>query len=79
MLPAWGFKQVIRTSTNEMVTINTKVKETLAGKPAAVAQTMNTLYTSEALFRGQKEITIEHEGYQYLLRITRQNKLILTK
>jgi len=31
------------------------------------------------LFRGQREIQIEHEGVRYRLRITRRNKLILQK
>lgn len=35
--------------------------------------------TTHALFDGAQELTIEHGGEEYLLRITRQNKLILTK
>jgi hemin uptake protein HemP len=31
------------------------------------------------LFRGQREIWIEHAGVRYRLRITRRNKLILQK
>jgi hemin uptake protein HemP len=31
------------------------------------------------LFAGQREIVIVHHGEQYRLRITRQEKLILTK
>ncbi|MEO1574565.1 MAG: hemin uptake protein HemP [Pseudomonadota bacterium] len=31
------------------------------------------------LFAGRKEITIEHRGVTYRLRITRNDKLILTK
>jgi len=38
-----------------------------------------TIYKSEALFNGQNQIAIEHTGEVYLLRITKQNKLILTK
>ena len=34
---------------------------------------------SEALFRGSREIAIEHNGARYLLKITRQGKLILNK
>lgn len=34
---------------------------------------------SADLFAGQKILTIEHNGSNYLLRITRENKLILTK
>jgi len=36
-------------------------------------------YQSQALFCGQQEILIEHAGHSYRLRITRQDKLILTK
>jgi hemin uptake protein HemP len=36
-------------------------------------------FTSEELFRGTREIWIEHGGEQYRLRITSRGKLILTK
>jgi hemin uptake protein HemP len=31
------------------------------------------------LFRGTRVVCIEHDGQRYLLRVTRENKLILTK
>ena len=31
------------------------------------------------LFRGRREVWIEHEGVRYRLRLTRRNKLILQK
>ena len=34
---------------------------------------------SRALFGGHQAVEIEHAGQRYLLRITRENKLILTK
>ena len=34
---------------------------------------------AENLFRGQREVLIEHDGVRYRLRITRRNKLILQK
>jgi len=34
---------------------------------------------SAALFQGQREIVIVHHGQEYRLRITRADKLILTK
>lgn len=34
---------------------------------------------SGELFGDQREVLIEHEGCCYCLRLTRQNKLILTK
>ncbi len=36
-------------------------------------------YTSAELFRGSREILIVHGDHTYRLRITRQDKLILTK
>ncbi len=36
-------------------------------------------YSSETLFRGQKEIRITHQGNDYRLRITRTGGLILNK
>lgn len=35
--------------------------------------------SSSALLGSANEVVIEHNGCQYSLRITRQNKLILTK
>lgn len=37
------------------------------------------MLSSSELFRGQREIVIRHAGHEYLLRITRTDKLILTK
>jgi hemin uptake protein HemP len=34
---------------------------------------------SQQLFAGRRELIIEHQGERYHLRVTRQNKLILTK
>lgn len=38
-----------------------------------------TIITSEKLFGSQQEITILHAGEEYRLRITINNKLIMTK
>jgi len=46
---------------------------TLAGEVAPVWT------NSHALFDGRQELFIEHASQVYRLRITRQNKLILTK
>jgi hemin uptake protein HemP len=35
--------------------------------------------SSRDLFRGERAIVILHAGHEYLLRITRADKLILTK
>lgn len=37
------------------------------------------VFASSALFKGAREIVIEHNGDFYRLRITRQGKLILNK
>jgi hemin uptake protein HemP len=43
------------------------------------SDTTPKVVTTEALFEGQREICIEHEGERYVLRITRRGKLILQK
>ena len=35
--------------------------------------------SSEQLLRGATTLEIDHAGQRYLLRVTRENKLILTK
>jgi hemin uptake protein HemP len=35
--------------------------------------------STTALFQGENEVLIEHRGQEYRLRITRSDKLILTK
>lgn len=35
--------------------------------------------TSEQIFAGRQSLSITHAGFVYTLRITKQNKLILTK
>jgi len=37
------------------------------------------IVVAEELFRGKREVVIEHDGVRYRLRITRRNKLILQK
>ncbi|PXW62135.1 hemin uptake protein hemP [Methylobacterium sp. B4] len=37
------------------------------------------MITSDVLMQGQREIVIVHDGSNYRLRITSNNKLILTK
>ena len=49
------------------------------GKPPPASGTGSRRYQSQTLFDGQQEIIIEHAGHDYRLRITRQDKLILTK
>lgn len=45
-----------------------------AGGPAALRRVSST-----ALFRDGREVIIVHRGQEYRLRITRSDKLILTK
>ncbi|TAN79121.1 MAG: hemin uptake protein HemP [Gallionella sp.] len=47
--------------------------------PAAMRMPRNRQVDSRELFRGGNEVVIAHKGEEYRLRITRQNKLILTK
>ena len=43
------------------------------------APTTDRQVASAALFQGRREIIIVHHGQEYRLRITRADKLILTK
>ena len=47
--------------------------------PPADSTSAPPIYLSEDLFRGQRELLIQHQGETYRLRITRTSKLILTK
>jgi len=53
--------------------------------PAQQAMSRNGLaeqspvWQSRDLFQGRQEIVIHHDGQDYRLRVTQQNKLILTK
>lgn len=49
------------------------------GKPTPAATTTLPVHESSELFKAGKEILIHHAGELYRLRVTRQNKLILTK
>jgi hemin uptake protein HemP len=46
-------------------------------QPAAQARTPRRI-TSKALLDGRNVLIIEHDGRDYLLRVTHQGKLILT-
>lgn len=49
--------------------------------PAAPAETdqERLRIVSDEILRGRNAVEIEHAGQRYLLRVTRENKLILTK
>lgn len=59
------------------------MKEKMTSPPPDESSALNNApegrYDSRDLFRGRQEILIEHAGHAYRLRITRQDKLILTK
>jgi hemin uptake protein HemP len=46
--------------------------------PSTQASSQRVL-SSSVLFAGKNEVRIAHAGVEYLLRITKENKLILTK
>jgi hemin uptake protein HemP len=47
--------------------------------PPADNSAQPTRLDSGAILRGASTVEIEHAGQRYLLRVTRENKLILTK
>ena len=60
-----------------------KLEPTRSATPPTLAGKTDTKSTdaipAELLFCGAKEIVIQHQGEDYRLRITRNDKLILTK
>lgn len=50
-------------------------------EPPAIAQTADAILRidSQQLLLGQRTIEIDHGNQRYTLRVTRENKLILTK
>ena len=52
---------------------------TVKPSPPADQQVSRTPVSSEQLLRGATMLEIDHAGQRYLLRVTRENKLILTK
>lgn len=57
----------------------TNVLKTEPTHKAPVAPSAELEVSSEWLFKEARTLAIAHAGERYLLRITRQNKLILTK
>ena len=47
--------------------------------PMPPLRTAGTMIASDALMQGQREVVIVHDGATYRLRVTSNNKLILTK
>lgn len=50
-----------------------------AGRSERATGTTMRKIPSGDLFQSKQEVVIRHDGQEYRLRITRQNKLILTK
>jgi hemin uptake protein HemP len=56
----------------------TPTSTALTPSPNPQTDVVRTLNSVE-LFAGHKKLTIQHNEFVYILRITRENKLILTK
>ena len=60
--------------------VNLDSKTKAAGVPRSEAHGQEPpVWHARDLFQGRREIVIHHDGQKYRLRITQQNKLILTK
>ncbi len=76
----------MRPGQSSLIMLTYKVKKVhharMSKKESGFEQPIATaarLLPSDALFGGRREIEIEHSGRRYVLRITRQGKLILNK
>ena len=58
--------------------MTTQSQTTKASQPADQSATRSRI-DSQQILRGAQAVEIDHAGQRYLLRITRENKLILTK
>lgn len=58
--------------------MNSQPKPVLPSSPTTSAGNLPRI-GSEEILRGSNTVEIEHAGQRYLLRVTRENKLILTK
>ncbi|MBP5987729.1 MAG: hemin uptake protein HemP [Azonexus sp.] len=47
--------------------------------PPVASSELRPRLDSEEILRGNSAVEIDHAGQRYLLRVTRENKLILTK
>ncbi len=63
-----------------LVCISEIIMQPSAPPPSEKAANASTpRISSQSLFKGQSMVEIEHAGQCYQLRITRENKLLLTK
>jgi hemin uptake protein HemP len=58
--------------------MNTPPKPVPPTSPTPASNTLPRV-DSEKILQGANTVEIEHAGQRYLLRVTRENKLILTK
>lgn len=59
--------------------METQTRPTSPASTPAEASTRRPRIESDEILRGNSTVEIEHAGQRYLLRVTRENKLILTK
>jgi len=71
--------KLTKTTTATIKNANESIAEPVFVREPLSRNVLEKRYQSRALFRGNQEIMIEHAGHTYRLRITRQDKLILTK
>ena len=77
-----GITQSFRGATNDMSAATGDNARTKAGTPASAARSLaisGNRIDSRELFATEREIIIAHGEDNYRLRLTSQNKLILTK
>ena len=58
--------------------MNTPPKSVPPASPTPASMSLPRM-DSEKILQGASTVEIEHAGQRYLLRVTRENKLILTK
>lgn len=71
----------MKSNTHTVDSISTELGAASAQVNTDLPRHLSAMITwnSDELFSGQRELIIQHQGEQYRLRITRQEKLILTK
>jgi len=62
-----------------MSNLDLKTQSGTSGKPVRTRTPSHPIFESLDLFQGHQKITIIHQGQEYTLQVTRQEKLLLTK
>lgn len=73
-----GMKTVVHAVSNEHQVLDVGVENVPALQQRANQATIKAV-SSRKLFGGANEVIIQHQDESYVLRLTKQNKLILTK